>query len=156
MDGFLIFIIFCIVIILAVFITCYRHYDKRKALTLPKEAPCHTDDSLKSAKAIGTFLHERAELAGISFEPERSEYTSKEFFILKSIYKKETNAIYNGKAAGVVVLCRMAHQLGCNVIVREITESGLDDMRTEEELQKRKSSRERTIEINNKLKELGL
>lgn len=53
-------------------------------------------------------------------------------------------------------MCRVAHRLGCEVVVREITEHGLDEMKSEEELQAEKQSCEREARINKKLNDLGI
>lgn len=109
--------------LLAVFVWQYMKFDKKKALTMPKEALRYNDDSIKSAKAIGQYLNERADLAGVTFKPE-----------LTNVSFEKSLEIYAGSAVGVIALCRMAHRLGCEVVVREITEHGLDEMKSEEEL----------------------
>ena len=59
MENNLILITCIILMLLAVFVWQYMKFDKKKALTMPKEALRYNDDSIKSAKAIGQYLNER-------------------------------------------------------------------------------------------------
>lgn len=145
MNNNLILIICIFLLLIAVFIWQYRKFNKQKALNLPKEAPRYNDDSIKSAKAIGHFLKERSSLAGVTFKPE-----------LTNVNFEKSLEIYSGSAVGVIALCRVAHRLGCEVVVREITENGLDEMKSEKELQTEKESCEKEERINEKLNELGI
>ena len=145
MENNLILITCITLMLLAVFVWQYMKFDKKKALTMPKEALRHNDDSIKSAKAIGQYLNERADIAAVTFKPE-----------LTNVSSEKSLEIYAGSAVGGIALCRVAHRLGCEVVVREITEHGLDEMKSEEELQAEKESCEREARINKKLNDLGI
>jgi predicted negative regulator of RcsB-dependent stress response len=58
MENNLILITCIILMLLAVFVWQYMKFDKKKALTMPKEALRYNDDSIKSAKAIGQNTHD--------------------------------------------------------------------------------------------------
>lgn len=140
MEWYLLYsIIFFAIVVWAIIKYLYLPLDEKKALSLPKEAERYADDSVKSAKAIGKFLEERAKVSGID------PYSSNEF-------PPRTGLIYTGRAAGVVSLIRETHSVGCEVVVREWTGHGFDDMKTEEE--KKAEAEKRRME--SKLDEMGI
>ena len=140
MEWYLLYsIVFLAVVVWAIIKYLYLPLDEKKALNLPKEAERYADDSVKSAEAIGKFLAERAKVSGID------PYSS-------SKYPPRTGLIYTGRAAGVVSLIREAHSVGCEVVVREWTGHGLDDMKTEDE--KKAEAKKRWME--SKLDEMGI
>lgn len=61
------FLITILAIIAAVTIIQYRKYNVQRALKLPKNPPKYSDDAIKEAKAIGRFLHDRADACGVYF-----------------------------------------------------------------------------------------
>lgn len=140
MEWYLLYsIIFFAIVVWAIIKYLYLPLDEKKALSLPKEAERYADDSVKSAKAIGKFLEERAKVSGID------PYSSNEF-------PPRTGLIHTGRAAGVVSLIRETHSVGCEVVVREWTGHGFDDMKTEEE--KKAEAEKRRME--SKLDEMGI
>lgn len=141
MEWYLLYsIVFLAVVVWAIIKYLYLPLDEKKALNLPKEAERYADDSVKSAEAIGKFLKERAKVSGIG------PYSSDEFS------PPRTGLIYTGRAAGVVSLIREAHSVGCEVVVREWTGHGFDDMKTKEE--KKAEAEKRRLEA--KLDEMGI
>lgn len=141
MEWYLLYsIVFFGIVVWFIIKELYLPLDEKKALNLPKEAERYADDSVKSAEAIGKFLEERAKVSGIT------PYSSSKF------PPQSTGLIYAGRAAGVVSLIREAHSVGCEVVVREWTGHGFDDMKTEEE--KKAEAEKRRME--SKLDEMGI
>lgn len=140
MEWYLLYsIVFFGIVVWLIIKELYLPLDKKKALNLPKEAERYADDSVKSAEAIGKFLKERAKVSGIS------PYSSNEI-------PPRTGLIYTGRAAGIVSLIREAHSAGCEVVVREWTGHGFDDIKTEEE--KKAEAEKRQMEA--KLDRMGI
>lgn len=140
MEWYLLYsIVFFAIVVWAIIKYLYLPLDEKKALNLPKEAKRYADDSVKSAEAIGKFLKERANVSGID------PYLGNEI-------PPRTGLIYTGRAAGVVSLIREAHSVGCEVVVREWTGHGFDDMKTEEE--KKAEAEKRRME--DRLNEMGI
>lgn len=140
MEWYLLYsIVFFGIVVWFVIKELYLPLDEKKALNLPKEAERYADDSVKSAEAIGKFLAERAKVSGIT------PYSSNEI-------PPRAGLIYTGRAAGVVSLIREAHSVGCEVVVREWTGHGFDDMKTEEE--KKAEAEKRRMEA--RLDEMGI
>lgn len=103
------FLVFLLAIIAAVTIIQCRKYGVQRALKLPKNPPKYSDDAIKEAKAIGIFLHQRANACGVYFH-KSGEATGLRW-----------NDVWDiGKNSGVVTLVRLCHYLGCEIIIRQI------------------------------------
>ena len=104
-------IFWAIVVILfaGVVVVKYRKYNVQKALNMPKSSPHYPDSAIKSAKAIGSFLFERAQAAGVYFICSDAK---------TGITTENIRRISDGKDYGVINLIRMAHYLGCEVVIR--------------------------------------
>ena len=108
MDGLLIFAILMVFLVGFIVVQC-RKYDVQRALKLPKNPPKYSDDAIKEAKAIGIFLHQRANACGVYFH-KSGEATGLRW-----------NDVWDiGKNSGVVTLVRLCHYLGCEIIIRQI------------------------------------
>lgn len=88
----------------------YRKYNVQRALNMPKKSPHYPDSAMKSARAIGDFLFERAQAAGVHFIASRDE---------TGISVSNLRKLSDGKDYGVINLIRMAHYLGCEVVIRQ-------------------------------------
>lgn len=88
----------------------YRKYNVQRALNMPKKSPHYPDSAMKSARAIGDFLFERAQAAGVYYISSM-EYTG--------MTVEGLRRLTDGKDYGVINLIRMAHYLGCEVVIRQ-------------------------------------
>ena len=97
-------------VFLGVVVVKYRKYNVQRALNMPKVSPHYPDSAIKSAKAIGSFLFERAQAAGVHYicSDEKT-----------GINIMRLHKITDGKEYGVISLIRMAHYLGCEVVIRQ-------------------------------------
>lgn len=105
------FLIFLLTIIAAVTIIQYRKYEVQRALKLPKCPPKYSDDAIKEAKAIGRFLHDRADACGVYFH-KSGETTGLRF--------NDVWDIGSGENRDVVTFIRLCHHLGCEIVIRQI------------------------------------
>ncbi len=98
-------------LLLGVIIVKYRKYNVQRALKLPKHPPMYADDAVKSAEEIGKFLLKRSTACGVYFlcaDKDAGISTS-------TLYQ-----IAEGKDYGVINFIRLAHYLGCEVVIRQV------------------------------------
>jgi hypothetical protein len=115
------FWIVCALLFAGVLVVKYRKYNVRRALQMPKNPPIYPDSAIKSARAIGDFLFERAEAAGVYF----INSGDKTGMSVADIHK-----LSDGKDYGVINLIRMAHYLGCEIVVRQMGTQDTEDPAT--------------------------
>lgn len=89
----------------------WKQHNVKRALNLPKRAPHYMDDAYQSAKKVGTFLRYRRYVTGVDLG-KQSDATG--------IPANVLNKIGSGECMEIVYLMRMAHHLGCEVIIREV------------------------------------
>lgn len=106
---------------LGVLIVKYRKYNVQKALHMPKNPPHYPDSAIKSARAIGDFLFERAQAAGVYFICSDAK---------TGVTAENIRKISDGKDYGVINLIRMAHYLGCEIVVRQMGTQDTEDPAT--------------------------
>lgn len=99
----------------------YRKYNVHRALQMPKNPPYYPDSAIQSAKEIGRFLSDRADAAGLYYISS-TEKTGME--------SKDLRRISEGKEWGVINLIRMAHYLGCEVVIRQTGTQDTEDPAT--------------------------
>ncbi len=110
MEPRFIFAIACFLLLAGFLVVRYRRYNVHRALNMPKNPPIYSDDAIRSAKAIGRFLHERAKISGVYFLS-----ADKETGVLwQSLWD-----MGGGKDYHLINFIRIAHYLGCEVIVRQ-------------------------------------
>ena len=101
-----------------VIVVKYRKYNIQRALQMPKNPPHYPDSAIKSAREIGDFLFERAQFAGVHFIASGDK---------TGISVTNLRNLSDGKDYGVINLIRMAHYLGCEVVVRQIGTHDTED-----------------------------
>ncbi len=118
MDGTTIFAIVCVLLFAGVLVVKYRKYNIHRALALPKNPPRYPDSAMKSAREIGNFLFERADVCGVYFMTADKD-TGVSYEALRDIL--------DGKDTHIVNFIRMAHFLGCEVVIRQIGTSDTEN-----------------------------
>lgn len=118
MDGTTIFAIVCVLLFAGVLVVKYRKYNIHRALALPKNPPRYPDSAMKSAREIGNFLFERADVCGVYFMTADKD-TGVSYEALRDIS--------DGKDTHIVNFIRMAHFLGCEVVIRQIGTSDTEN-----------------------------
>lgn len=121
MEESTLFIIVCTLLFIGVLIVKYRKYNIHRALNLPKNPPRYPDSAMKSARAIGIFLFNRAKICGVNFMT-ADKNTGVSYEALRDISR--------GKDTHIVNLLRMAHYLGCEVVIRQIGTTDTEDPET--------------------------
>ena len=121
MDGSTIFSIVCALLFAGVLVVKYRKYNIHKALALPKNPPRYPDSAMKSAREIGDFLFERADVCGVYFMTADKD---------TGVSYEAIRDIADGKDTHIVNFLRMAHLLGCEVVIRQIGTSDTEDPAT--------------------------
>lgn len=121
MDGTTIFSIVCALLFAGVLVVKYRKYNIHRALALPKNPPRYPDSAMKSAREIGDFLFERADVCGVYFMTADKD---------TGVSYEAIRGIANGKDTHIVNFLRMAHFLGCEVVIRQIGTSDTEDSAT--------------------------
>lgn len=121
MDGTTIFTIICVILFAGVLVVKYRKYNIHKALALPKNPPRYPDSAMKSAREIGDFLFERADVCGVYFMTADKD---------TGVSYEAIRDIADGKDTHIVNFLRMAHFLGCEVVIRQIGTSDTEDPAT--------------------------
>lgn len=121
MDGSTIFSIVCVLLFVGVLVVKYRKYNIHRALALPKNPPRYPDSAMKSARGIGDFLFERADVCGVYFMTADKD---------TGVSYEAIRDIADGKDTHIVNFLRMAHFLGCEVVIRQIGTSDTEDSAT--------------------------
>lgn len=121
MDGSTIFSIVCALLFAGVLVVKYRKYNIHRALALPKNPPRYPDSAMKSAREIGDFLFERADVCGVYFMTADKD---------TGVSYEAIRDIADGKDTHIVNFLRMAHFLGCEVVIRQIGTSDTEDPAT--------------------------
>lgn len=121
MDGSTIFSIVCALLFAGVLVVKYRKYNIHRALALPKNPPRYPDSAMKSAREIGDFLFERADVCGVYFMTADKD---------TGVSYEAIRDIADGKDTHIVNFLRMAHFLGCEVVIRQIGTSDTEDSAT--------------------------
>lgn len=121
MDGSTIFSIVCVLLFVGVLVVKYRKYNIHRALALPKNPPRYPDSAMKSAREIGDFLFERADVCGVYFMTADKD---------TGVSYEAIRDIADGKDTHIVNFLRMAHFLGCEVVIRQIGTSDTEDSAT--------------------------
>lgn len=121
MDGSTIFTIVCVLLFVGVLVVKYRKYNIHRALALPKNPPRYPDSAMKSAREIGKFLFERADVCGVYFMTADKD---------TGVSYEAIRDISDGKDTHIVNFLRMAHFLGCEVVIRQIGTSDTEDAAT--------------------------
>lgn len=111
----------CLLLLAGVIVVKYRKYNVQRALQMPKNPPHYPDSAIKSAKEIGDFLFERAQAAGVHFIASGDK---------TGISVTNLRNLSDGKDYGVINLIRMAHYLGCEVVVRQTRSQDTEDPAT--------------------------
>ena len=96
----------------------WKRYNIHRALNIPKQAPHYLDDAYKSAKEVGLFLNKRKLVTGV-------DLCEKE--IGKGVPYTKLSGIMNGRSMDLVYLMYIAHNLGCEVIIRQVSEENMED-----------------------------
>ena len=113
--GEIIFWTVLVLLFAGVIVVKYRKYNVQRALRMPKNPPHYPDSAIRSAREIGDFLFERAQAAGVYFISSNDK---------TGISVDNLHRLSNGKDYGVINLIRMAHYLGCEVVIRQ---TGMQD-----------------------------
>lgn len=121
MDESTIFSIVCVLLFVGVLVVKYRKYNIHRALALPKNPPRYPDSAMKSAREIGDFLFERADVCGVYFMTADKD---------TGVSYEAIRDIADGKDTHIVNFLRMAHFLGCEVVIRQIGTSDTEDSAT--------------------------
>ena len=121
MDGSTVFSIVCALLFAGVLVVKYRKYNIHRALALPKNPPRYPDSAMKSAREIGDFLFERADVCGVYFMTADKD---------TGVSYEAIRDIADGKDTHIVNFLRMAHLLGCEVVIRQIGTSDTEDAAT--------------------------
>ena len=121
MGGTTIFSIVCALLFAGVLVVKYRKYNIHRALALPKNPPRYPDSAMKSAREIGDFLFERADVCGVYFMTADKD---------TGVSYEAIRDIADGKDTHIVNFLRMAHFLGCEVVIRQIGTSDTEDSAT--------------------------
>lgn len=121
MDGTTIFTIICVILFAGILVVKYRKYNIHRALALPKNPPRYPDSAMKSAREIGNFLFERADVCGVYFMTADKD---------TGVSYEAIRDISDGKDTHIINLLRMAHFLGCEVVIRQIGTSDTEDPAT--------------------------
>lgn len=121
MDGSTIFSIVCVLLFVGVLVVKYRKYNIHRALALPKNPPRYPDSAMKSAREIGDFLFERADVCGVYFMTADKD---------TGVSYEAIRDIADGEDTHIVNFLRMAHFLGCEVVIRQIGTSDTEDSAT--------------------------
>lgn len=100
----------CLLLLAGVIVVKYRKYNVQRALQMPKNPPHYPDSAIRSAREIGDFLFERAQAAGVYFISSNDK---------TGISVDNLRRLSDGKDYGVINLIRMAHYLGCEVVIRQ-------------------------------------
>lgn len=108
--GTTIFAVICTLLFAGYLVVRYRRYNIHRALKLPKHPPVYPDSAMKSAQAIGDFLFDRAQICGVYFMTADKD-TGVSYEAIRDISR--------GKDTHIVNFIRMAHYLGCEVVVRQ-------------------------------------
>ena len=111
----------CLLLLAGVIVVKYRKYNVQRALQMPKNPPHYPDSAIKSARKIGDFLFERAKAAGVHFIAS-TDKTGISVINLRNLS--------DGKDYGVINLIRMAHYLGCEIVVRQAGTQDTEDPAT--------------------------
>lgn len=111
----------CLLLLAGVIVVKYRKYNVQRALQMPKNPPHYPDSAIKSARKIGDFLFERAKAAGVHFIAS----TDKTGISVINLHN-----LSDGKDYGVINLIRMAHYLGCEIVVRQTGTQDTEDPTT--------------------------
>lgn len=121
MDESTIFSIVCVLLFVGVLVVKYRKYNIHRALALPKNPPRYPDSAMKSAREIGDFLFERADVCGVYFMTADKD---------TGVSYEAIRDIADGTDTHIVNFLRMAHFLGCEVVIRQIGTSDTEDSAT--------------------------
>lgn len=121
MEGTTIFTIVCVLLFVGVLIVKYRKYNVHRALNLPKNPPRYPDSAMKSAREIGSFLFHRADTCGVYFLTADKD---------TGVSYDAISDIADGKDKHIVNFIRMAHFVGCEVVIRQIATSDTEDPAT--------------------------
>lgn len=108
----------CLLLLAGVIVVKFRKYNVQRALQMPKNPPHYPDSAIKSAREIGDFLFERAKAAGVHFIASIDK---------TGISVTNLHNLSEGKDYGVINLIRMAHYLGCEIIVRQTGTQDTED-----------------------------
>lgn len=111
----------CLLLLAGVIVVKYRKYNVRRALQMPKNPPRYPDSAIRSAREIGDFLFERAQAAGVYFISSNDK---------TGISVDNLRRLSDGKDYGVINLIRMAHYLGCEVVIRQTGTQDTEDPAT--------------------------
>lgn len=104
--------LFCILLL----VIKLREANIHKALNMPKRTT-HFIDSSDQASDIGRFLYNRALFNGISLAQASSQC---------GIDCQDYYRISTGKEPGVLQLIRMCHLAGCEIVIRQIGTSDIE------------------------------
>lgn len=107
-------------IIPGVIVVKIRKYRFQRALMIPRSSPRYSDDAIKQAKEIASFLCRRREEAGVLIY---------ECADGSGIPDECAARVASGRDDGVITLIRLCHYLGCELVVRQI---GYDDLENAE------------------------
>ena len=118
MEPRFIFAIACFLLLAGLLVVRYRKYNVHRALNLPKNPPIYSDDAIRSAKAIGQFLSERAKVCGLYFLSADKD---------TGVSWQALWDMRGGKDYHIINFIRMAHYLGCEVIVRQTGTKDTED-----------------------------
>lgn len=118
MEPRFIFAIACFLLLAGLLVVRYRKYNVHRALNLPKNPPIYSDDAIRSAKAIGQFLSERAKVCGLYFLSVDKDI---------GVSWQALWDMSGGKDYHIINFIRMAHYLGCEVIVRQTGTKDTED-----------------------------
>lgn len=121
MEGSTIFTIACVLLFAGYLVVRYRRYNIHRALGLPKNPPRYPDSAMESARAIGSFLFSRAKICGVYFMTADKD-TGVSYEAIRDISR--------GKDTHIVNFLRMAHYLGCEVVIRQIGTTDTEDPAT--------------------------
>lgn len=121
MEGSTIFTIICILLCAGYLVVRYRRYNIHRALALPKNPPRYPVSAMKSAREIGLFLFNRAKICGVNFMTADKDTGVSYEALRKIAYGKDTH---------IVNFLRMAHFLGCEVVIRQIGTTDTEDPAT--------------------------
>ena len=118
MEPRFIFAIACFLLLAGLLVVRYRKYNVHRALNLPKNPPIYSDDAIRSAKAIGQFLSERAKVCGLYFLSADKD---------TGVSWQALWDMRGGKDYHIINFIRMARYLGCEVIVRQTGTKDTED-----------------------------
>lgn len=116
MIGFITAASVCLLLLLGVIVIKIRKYSVQKALKLPEKTDGVIGNSFRSARQIGQFLMKRADTCGIYLMSSNT-----------GVSADELDRIVQGKDLGIIGLVRLAHLLGCELVIRQVGTGDIED-----------------------------